>query len=127
MTKISRSAMLLMILAFFCSGCAIVDKRNRRTLNLLDSHVRIESTGGRVAAAPVFIPVGLAAALTDMLIVHPIVSVPPAIKDTRECIWENPEGSEFRQMMLFIPKVAFTPVFFAGDLVFRVLLPIPPD
>lgn len=105
-----------------CSGCAIfVDQANRRTLNLLDEKVRFESTTAKVAAAPVFIAVGLAAGLTDAVIVHPLVSIRPAYDDTSETVWENPQGSEFRQAMIFLPKVAATPLVFVGDWALRVL------
>lgn len=105
-----------------CTGCAIfVDEENRYLLNTLDEKVQFESTGAKVAAAPVFIPVGLAAGLTDAVIVHPLVSIPEAYRDTNETVWENPEGSEFRQAMIFLPKVVATPLVFCGDWALRVV------
>ena len=121
-----RLVCLVCLLAVLGSwaGCAIVEKENRRTLNALDKAVQIESTGGRIAAAPVFIPVGVAAALADMVIVHPIASVPKAADDTSEDIWEDPTSSPFWEMMLFVPKVIVTPLYFTGAWVLRVLFPI---
>lgn len=106
------------------SGCAIIEKDNRRTLNFMDEKIQIESTWGKVGAAPVFIPVGTVAAATDMVIVHPLVSIPKAATDTSEVIWENPKGSDFRQMMLLLPKVISTPLYFTGDMTLRCLFPI---
>ena len=124
MWKHSICLVVLSVLLASCGGCAIVDRQNRRTLNKLDEWVRIEKPASRTAAAPVFIPVGLLAGAADAVVVHPIASVPKAADDTREEIWDNPEGSEFRQMMLFVPKVFVTPVFFVGDWALRVLFPI---
>ena len=124
MPKATTVAAIFAALLLSCSGCAIVDKDNRRTLNLLDELVRVEQSGWRIAAAPVFIPVGLLAGAADAVVVHPIVSIPEAADDAYEAIWENPEGSEFRQMMLFVPKIVVTPLFFAGDWILRVLFPI---
>ena len=36
-----------------------------------------------------------------------------ACDNTSEIVWEDPEGSEFHQAMIFLPKVAVTPVVFA--------------
>ncbi|MBU1052291.1 MAG: hypothetical protein KKC46_00495 [Proteobacteria bacterium] len=111
--------LITLLSVVICSGCAIADKDNRRTLNLLDDKIQIESTGGKITAAPVFMPVGTVAAITDMTIVHPLVSVPKAAEDTSEVIWENPQGSDFRQMMLLLPKVISTPLYFTGDMILR--------
>ena len=104
-----------------CSGCAIFNKDNRRTLNLLDDKVQFESTAGKVVGAPLFIPIGLASGLADAVVVHPVVSLPEAYDDTSDVVWENPEGSDFRQAMIFIPKIAVTPLVFVGDWALRVL------
>jgi len=104
-----------------CSGCAIIDKDNRRVLNHLDEKVQFESDNAKIAASPVFIPVGLVAGLTDAVVVHPLVSLPEAYDDTSEAVWENPGGSEFHQAMIFLPKVVVTPLVFVGDWALRVL------
>jgi len=112
MNKVIVMIALAAVMLSTCTGCAILDKDNRRTLNLLDENVQFESTGAKVAAAPLFIPVGLAAGLTDAVVVHPLASLPKAWENTSETVWENPKGSEFHQAMIFLPKVAVTPVVF---------------
>ena len=107
-----------------CGGCSVFRQSNRRTLNCLNEHVSFDSTAGKIAAAPVFMPVGWVAVATDAIIINPAVAVPDAYKDTKELVWENPEGSGFRQAMLFLPKVVVTPVVYIGDWVGRVLFPI---
>ena len=125
MTRLTLLIALTAAVLPTCTGCAVfVKERNRRTLNLLDEHVRFESTEARIAAAPLFIPLGLAAGIADAVIVHPLASIPGASDSTRETVWDNPEGSDFRQAMLFLPKVVATPMVFAGDWACRVLFGI---
>lgn len=123
--RISRSLLLALPLSFvLLSGCAVAKKSNRRVLNTLDDVVRIERVGGRIAAAPLFVPVGLVAGVLDMVVVHPVASTPKAVDDTADLLWKNPRGSEFRQMMLFLPKVVATPLVFSGSLLTRSLFPV---
>ncbi len=108
------------------SGCAFVNKDNRRLLNKLDKKVAdtfvTNSRAGRIASAPVAIPVGLAVLAVDVLVVQPAYSISPAAKDTYEALWQNPEGSDFRQAMTFIPKVVATPVLCVSDWLYRSFL-----
>jgi len=115
---------LLFLVFLMAQGCAIVDKKNRRALNLLDDVIQIESTAGKICAAPIIVPVGTGAGLLDMIVVHPIVSVPKAADDTLDLIWRDPQGSDFRQILIFVPKLIVTPFYFSGDWVLRVLFPI---
>ena len=116
--------LMLFVLCISASGCAVMEGDNRRTLNVLDETVQIESVPGRVAAAPVFIPVGLTALSLDMAVVHPATALPKALDDTYEVVWENPNGSGFSQALLIIPKIVGTPVIFSFDWIGRCLLPI---
>lgn len=106
------------------SGCTVLVKENRYLLNKLDTTIKIESTTGKIVATPVFIPVGTLAGLFDVVIIHPIASIPKASDDTYKYLWENPSGSDFRQMMLVVPKLVFTPLYFSGDLITRSLVPV---
>lgn len=122
MPRFSIFLLLMAAIVWSSAGCTIVEKDNRRTLNYLDKHVKFESTGAKIAAAPIFIPVGLVAVITDAVIVNPAIALPKAYDDTLD-IWRNPEGSDFRQMMLFVPKVVVTPIFFVLDWGARILIP----
>ncbi len=117
---------LLVLLFVWCamvSGCAIANEKNRVLLNSLDSAVRdtaiTNSTAGRIAAAPLAVPVGTVAGVLDMAVITPARAVSPAWSDTSEFLWEDPQGSDMRQMMLFVPKVVATPLVFIGDWSFR--------
>ena len=115
---------VLFLIFYMTQGCAIVDKENRRTLNLLDDAIQIESTAGKICAAPIFVPVGTVAGLLDMVVIHPVFSVPKAADDTLDLIWRDPKGSDFRQILIFVPKLIITPIYFSGDWVLRILFPI---
>jgi hypothetical protein len=113
----------LFVCCVMAGGCAITDRNNRLVLNSLDNAVQdsaiTNSTAGRIAAAPLAIPAGTVAGVLDMAIVTPARAVRPAWKDTSEYLWEDPQGSDMRQMMLFVPKVVATPLLFTGDWAFR--------
>jgi len=105
------------------SGCAVTHKENRLVMNSLDDAVQgsaiTSSTTGKVLAAPIAFPVGVTAGIIDMAVVTPARATIPAAKDTNSYLWENPQGSDLRQMMLLMPKVAATPVVFLTDWAFR--------
>jgi len=109
----------VLLLAMLAQGCSIFGRENRRTLNYLDDHVHFDSTAAKIAAAPAFIVVGAGAALADVAVVHPIVSVPKAADDTWDVLWDYEPRSAFHESLLFVPKVAATPLFFASAWTFR--------
>lgn len=123
MGKINRSPALihalLMIAAILVGGCAISNPDNRRTMNKLDEWVQPESTTARVALAPVAIPVGTAAGVTDMLIVHPVCVIPDAADDVYELYWKPREMDAFRKTLLIPFCVILTPPTFVVDWLFR--------
>jgi len=108
---------------FLCAGCAFMHKDNRRLLNALDEGVEntfiTNTTAGRIAAAPVFIPVGAVTFAADTVIIHPATSVEPAAKDTYDLLWKPRDMTPFRKMILFVPVVVATPVVFVSDWAFR--------
>lgn len=122
----SRKHLTLLIATLLCvttSGCAVTRSENRLVMNALDEAVQgsviTKSTTGKVLAAPVAFPVGLAAGVIDTALVTPARAAVPAAKDTNTYLWENPQGSDLRQMMLLLPKIVATPIVFTTDWVFR--------
>lgn len=109
--------------AITLTGCAIMDKNNRVLLNKLDEAASnsflTETKTARIVAAPLAIPIGIGAAVIDMAIITPSLQVVPTYRDTKEWVWVNPQGSEFRQAVLFLPKVALTPLVYAGTWTMR--------
>ena len=122
-----RTRMTLLVAAMICCGtmsaCAVMNKESRLVMNSLDKAVKesaiTSSTTGKVLAAPIAFPVGVTAWIIDMAVVTPARAAVPAAKDTNSYLWENPQGSDLRQMMLLMPKVAATPVVFLTDWAFR--------
>lgn len=122
-----KTRMTVFIVTLLCcsamSGCAVMNRENRPTLNSLDHAMEgsaiTGSTTGKVIAAPIAFPLGVTAGIIDMVVVTPARASIPAAKDTSSYLWENPQGSDLRQMMLLMPKVAATPVVFVTDWAFR--------
>jgi hypothetical protein len=122
-SKPMTSLLAILLCCGAISGCAVTRSENRLTLNSLDKAVQgsaiTASTTGKALAAPLAFPVGVTAGVIDMALVTPARAAVPAAKDTNTLLWENPEGSDLRQMMLLIPKLAATPVVFTTDWAFR--------
>jgi hypothetical protein len=120
--RITFLTVLLLYTGTF-SACAVMNKENRIVLNSLDNAAEgsfvTGSTAAKVAAAPIALPVGITAGLIDMTLVTPGRATVPAAKDTDSYLWKNPQGSELRQTMLFMPKVVATPIVFISDWAFR--------
>lgn len=122
-----RTRMTVFMMTLLCcgalSGCAVMKRENRLALNSLDYAMQgsaiTSSTTGKVIAAPLAFPLGVTAGIIDMALVTPARASIPAAKDTSSYLWENPQGSDLRQMMLLMPKVAATPVVFVTDWAFR--------
>src|SRR6185369_862944 len=122
-----KTRMTFLTLILLCcgtiSGCAVTQRENRLVLNSLDNAMQgsaiTGSTTGKVIAAPIAFPVGVTAGIIDLAVVTPARASIPAAKDTSSYLWENPQGSDLRQMMLLVPKIAATPVVFITDRAFR--------
>jgi hypothetical protein len=120
-----RMVFLLVLLLYSgtLSACAVMNKENRIVLNSLDNAAEgsfiTGSTTAKVVAAPIALPVGMTAGLIDMAVVTPVRATVPAAADTNSYLWKDPQGSDLRQMMLFMPKVAATPIVFISDWAFR--------
>ena len=106
-------------MAFLLMGCGMLTRENRPTLNALDQTVEktelAKSPATQIALFPVALPVGVTAGAVDAFVFIPAFSAQKAFCDTASVVWENPQGSDFRQAMLIVPKVVITPVFFVGD------------
>lgn len=106
------------------SACAFMQKDNRPITTALDEIIKPESTGAKVALAPVVVPLGFATLITDVVVVHPLSTIPTDLKDTYEIIWENPAGGVVQQSFLLIPKIICTPFVFVGDFIIRSLFDV---
>ena len=116
-------ALLIMITLCSLGGCAVTRSENRLTLNALDraaqDSVITKSTTGKALASPLAFTAGVTAGVIDLAVVTPARGTVPAAADTNTYLWKDPQGSDLRQMMLFVPKVAATPVVFLTDWAFR--------
>lgn len=101
------------LLALAAGGCAFSNPANTPLLTALDGVVAPESTGAKVALAPVFVPAGMACGALDVVVLHPLQSLWFAAEDTWSSVWAAPSGSVGQQAALFVPKVAVSPVVYA--------------
>ncbi len=122
--RIFRGISAAIFLLTVC-GCTVFDRKNRVLLNNLDNAAAgtflTETKTARIIAAPLAVPVGCGAGAVDMFIYTPARQFVPSYRDTMQTVWENPEGSDFRQAVLFMPKVVITPLVYAGIWTVRAL------
>lgn len=125
--RLSVSLVLLVAVAA-CSGCAIGHEKNRRVLNLLDAKVAestvTESSRSRALWGVAFVPVGVAAAVVDSVIVNPIYAAPAAWRETHAAVWAEPPGDKVRQVLMYTPKLIATPIVCAGYWAFFCIFPV---
>jgi hypothetical protein len=70
--------LLLAAVLLTLSGCAAVDRDDRRLAGALEDAFWPEKAGGKLLAAPLFAPVWLVAVTADTLLVNPVCFLPKA-------------------------------------------------
>ncbi|MEM7181634.1 MAG: hypothetical protein AAF518_12020 [Spirochaetota bacterium] len=114
-----KQALLIFLGTFLLTNCAFLEKRNRPLTTYLDQQIQPESTPGKIALFPIVMPVGFVSLASDILVLHPISTIPEAVKDSSEYIWEDPKGGIVQQTFLFLPKSILTPIFLISDIIVR--------
>ena len=108
------------------AGCTTVRDDSRRTLDWLDGSFTPGSAGARGALLPVAIPVGFTGLVCDTVVVNPVCAVDDAWGDTVELLWTSKDESPLRRA-LFVPVATVsTPFVFAGDWLWRSIVPTAP-
>jgi len=102
-----------LVLTLVLGGCAFTNPRNTPALSALDRAVRPETTLGKAALAPVFVPVGVACGALDICVLHPVRAAGYAAADTWRAVWADSRLSHTEQALLLVPKAAVSPVVFA--------------
>ena len=114
LTRFVLSATLL--LAALIPGCAVMQEKNRRTLNAMDENWTPSSTPGRWAASPVAFPASLVGLTVDALIVNPALVFDDAWDDTVEWLWTPTlDESRFRRAVILPLAAIATPFVYIGD------------
>lgn len=108
------TCLLLIALSLSSTGCAFFNRQNTPLLNAVERTMVPSSTSMRVVASPVVVPVGIAAGVLDVFVVHPIVVLPAVARDTKG-VWTHRANGYVTDMGTVIPRAAVTPVVFAGS------------
>lgn len=119
-----RTAFVIPMLLLCCS-CAVMDEDNRHLVPFVEEHLVPESTAGKILAAPVVLPIGVAAGILDAFVFHPITVIDDAYDDTADALWRDSE-LEYVAYCGSLPfKAAATPVVFTVDFAARAMFAIP--
>ncbi|MCB1191711.1 MAG: hypothetical protein H7A23_16990 [Leptospiraceae bacterium] len=113
---------LVFLLLCFCS-CAVLSKKNRYTLDFLDENLDPESTGARIALAPVAIPVGITAFVIDGFLIHPIYSLPCAVDDSF-WVFREVSNTYVLEIIVFPMRIVTMLATFLGSEIVRITIPI---
>jgi hypothetical protein len=113
------SACLLALLAAAPPGCAWRNRAHTPLFNASEKYLVPKAQPARALSYPVTVPVSLAAVTLDLLLVHPVMELPKAYDDTKDLFWDlhwrDWKGEAFTMGSTLLPRVALTPVVFAGD------------
>lgn len=121
----NRAPTWLLVLALALAACAPIEREYRYTLDWLDRQAEPESTAGKLALAPLAVPVGLVAWVVDGVVIRFGLVGDDAWGDTVELLWElSDDTSDLFKASSLPLRAVLTPVVFVGDFVGRWLLPI---
>jgi len=125
--SIARGLLPAVALSCCLNGCAVLNRENTPALNLVEENLWPESTGLRIAVAPVVFPAGLVAVTVDAVIVHPASVIVDAAGDTGDALWERWNWSEqYLTECTALPWRAIgTPVVFASVFTIRAMFDVP--
>jgi hypothetical protein len=118
--------LLLSLVALTVGGCAFQNPKNTPILTALDEQVTPESTSAKVAYGIFWVPAGVACGLTDLLVAHPVQATVPAARRTGGAVWSTDGQSFVERSLLFLPRVAATPVVFTATWLFHCAFDMPP-
>ncbi|MHC4695900.1 MAG: hypothetical protein ACYTFA_04050 [Planctomycetota bacterium] len=122
----SKAALALTALQL-APGCAFMNRDNTPVTNYVEEKLTPESARVSDALVPLVWPVAAATLTADTLVVHPASVVDDAVKDTRDCLWDNFEwDTEYATECFKLPwRAVFTPIVFGFDWLGRSIFDIP--
>ena len=109
----------LLVVLTCSASCAMGNSERRRALNYLDANWIPSTATGRWLAAPIALPAGLAAGVTDAVVLHPLSQIDDSWSDTVSAVWDFSASTEFRTVLLVPLSTIATPVVFGGTWLFR--------
>jgi hypothetical protein len=115
------------VLASLIAGCAFMNRDNTHMLNQVEDNLWPEETAMQVLAFPVVFPIGFAALLVDIVVVHPASVASDAWEDTEDLLWKGMRWEErYVTECAALPwRALFTPVVMTGDFLGRSFFDIP--
>lgn len=117
-----RLPLLLILLSLlFCGGCAVFNRDNTPALNLVEQHLVPTDRTVRMISSQLIVPVGLAAATLDMVLLHPLSVAGDAWDDTNDLLWKKLDWDHqyVTTTVLNAPRVAVMPIVFTTDFLAR--------
>lgn len=112
-----RCIFFVPLLFVITSGCAVLDEDCRRITRSLDSNLTPQSTGAKVALAPIAVPVGFTALAMDGLVINPVCAIPQAFDEASDAAFEKVEFQGLFEIVLFPMRIlTFTAVFAGSEL-----------
>ncbi len=104
-----RRLLLIAVMGLACSSCAFMNRQNLTLTNLSRKHLVPDNTAMQWVTSPVWVPLGLVAGVTDVVLVHPVSVIDDAWSQTAATVWA-PSGSGYvAETALFPLRVVATP------------------
>ncbi len=117
-----------MMTLLMLSGCALRHESNRPLTHRLSERVIPGSVGGRIAAAPVLLPLGAATLAIDAAVIHPSQELGNARRQTEGVCWGSfgRPGRYVTDCASLPVRAVLTPVYFVVNWGARIVGDLPP-
>jgi hypothetical protein len=93
--------------------CAAFNKKNTPLIAAVEKNLVPKKQPARILAAPLYLPVGIVAGVTDIFIVHPIKQLPDAYKDVTESLWKINFNGHITEMGTLPIRTVLSPIVFS--------------
>lgn len=119
----------LLPILLVCCGCAVLNDNNRPTLNLVEARLRPADREPTFSDWALIVPVGTLAVAADALVVHPVMVLDDAWRDTKDAVWSEFEWKEHyvTECALLPLRALMTPVWFLPDWLIRGWFDVEPN
>jgi len=113
-----NSFLIALLVLTLTTGCAVLDKDKRIITEYLEDNITPKTKAGKIALAPVAIPVGFTTMVVDGFIVNPVRNAPKAFDDA-SYVFTDVEYTGPGEIFVFPMRMITFPLIFLGSELIR--------
>lgn len=120
-----KRLILTVPLVLLCCSCATMKEENRHLVTWVEENLVPETPTGKLLAAPIVLPVGMAAGILDAFVFHPVTVIDDAYHDTADALWRDSRLDYVTYCGSLPFRTAATPAVFTLIFTGRAMFAIP--